>query len=381
MQRFENKAKETLKRDIHISNVVDKRLQETYQMLGLSPAAYKRKNRTKRLSAAAAAAVILCCIVPGAAIASGKLDFFEGFFGNTNRRSTGVIEKEMDTGKGSTITVTIPSKEYVPVDEEKAWEMIGSQVMDEPIEKEIGGHKLRIENFAYDKNGALAYFTLEKAGGITALKGDDMTNLEKGATFFTEESDFNICFWGSEQVDGHENIYIDTENSTSEKMYCYAYILWGESLKEGDIPQLEMMQYPCTFSELYAMDDEEREAAYKDVKTERVKLTDKGQIPVRSIDMGEEGYLEYSPVSMNIDMTKGLGFSEEEAADPGNISYLEIKYKDGTNYVITDREKETENSGYVIGTDTGEYKVMFNRLVDVNEVEEIVVNDVSFVTK
>lgn len=378
MQRFDDKAKKTLKQDIHISDMVDKRLEETYQMLG-GRAVYKKRNRTRRLGTAAAAAVILCCVVPGAAIASGKLVFIEGFFGNENRRTTGVIKQETDTGKGGTITVTIPSKEYVPVDEEKAWELIGSQVMEEPIERELGGHKLRIENFAYDRNGALAYFTLEKAGGVTALTGDDMTNLKKGASF-SEESDFYFRFISGQQIEGFENIYIDMENSTSEKMHCYAYILWEQSLEEGDIPQLEITRYPCTVGELNAMEQEEREAVGDEIKTENIKLTDKGQIPVRSVDMGEEGYLEYSPVSMNIDMAKGMGLSEEEAEDPVNLKYLEIKYKDGDSYIITDCEKEIENSGYVVGAGTW-YKVMFNRLVDTDEIEEIVVNDVIFVVK
>ena len=93
--------------------------------------------------------------------------------------------------------------------------------------------------------------------------------------------------------------------------------------------------------------------------------------------MGKDGYIEYSPVSICIDMSKGLGLSKEEAGDPYYMKHLEIRYTDGSNYIVFDEEDNINNSGYVLGTDEG-YKTVFNRLVETDQIAEIIVNDVSF---
>ena len=99
------------------------------------------------------------------------------------------------------------------------------------------------------------------------------------------------------------------------------------------------------------------------------------------MDLGEKGCIEYSPISIGIDLAKGLGLTKEEAYDPGQQTYLEIKYKDGSSYVIHDSKNNIENSGYVLGgvgaSETWTVTA-FNRLVDINEIQEIIVNDVTF---
>ena len=80
-------------------------------------------------------------------------------------------------------------------------------------------------------------------------------------------------------------------------------------------------------------------------------------------------------------MSKGMGLSEDEAQDPYYMKHMEIKYKDGSSYVVSDSEELIENSGYVLGLTGGVgawYKTVFNRLVDTDEIAEIIVNDVSF---
>ena len=299
-------------------------------------------------------------------------------FGNETKKSTRVIRKEIDNGKGGTITVDIPSKEYVPVDEEKAEKLIGQWVMDEPIVTKIGEHTLTVDSFAYDKNGALMYFILERKGGVTALTGDMNTNLTKGA-YFTEDADFYFYVEAAKDITGADNIYIDMEKSTQEKLYCSSYILWPEGLKEGDSVELVIDKYPSARKELDAMTTEAEESAWWDqTKTERINLTGKGQIPIQCIDLGNDGYIEYSPFSISIDMSKGLGLSEEEASDPYYMKRLEIKYKDGTSYIVSDDAANINNTGYVLGTEDGDYKVTFNRLVDIDQIAEIIVNDVSF---
>lgn len=376
MWEAERRMSDILSQDIQVSDVVNTRLQDTYEIIKKRQKTAGQKHTNRKNWHAAAAAVIICCAVPTVVYASVKSGFFEGMFGNTTKKSTGVIHREIDDGKGGKVAVDIPSKEYVAVDEAKAEELMGQWVMDEPVTKTIGEHTLTIESFAYDRNGALLYFTLEREDGVKALAGDEDTNLTKGA-MFTDEADFYFCVNCGEDIFAGENIYVDTKKSTEDKLYCSEYILWSESLKEGDVPQISIEEYPCTRGELFTMSEEEYQEASAKIRTETIELADKGQIPVTSIDLGENGYLEYSPMAISVDMSKGMGLSREEAQDPYYLNHLEIKYKDGSSYIISDKEQNIANSGYELGTDVW-YKTAFNRLVDINEIAEIIVNDRSF---
>ena len=75
-----------------------------------------------------------------------------------------------------------------------------------------------------------------------------------------------------------------------------------------------------------------------------------------------------------------MGLSKEEAEDPYYLESIEIVYKDKESYVVCDKEKNAENSSYQLGAGTY-YKTVFNRLVDVDEIEKIMVNGVEFGVK
>ena len=229
----EKRLRDILGREIQVSETVNQRLQDTYSILEKKHLTFaKQKHYRKNLRIAAVIAAIICLGIPGVVYASVKSGFFEGMFGNETKKSTDVIHTEIDDGKGKTVAVDIPSKEYVPVDEEKAEKLLGQWVMDEPILTKIGEHTLTIQSFAYDKNGALMYFTLEREGGVTALTGDMDTNLTKGA-YFTNDSDFYFRIEAAEEIVGADNTYVDMEKSTGEKLYCSSYILWPEEVKDG----------------------------------------------------------------------------------------------------------------------------------------------------
>lgn len=274
--------------------------------------------------------------------------------------------------------------------------------MDEPVVKQIGEHTLTIESFVYDSTGAVMYYTLERKGGVTALRGDEDTNVAKGA-MFTDDVDFRFdvrCGGKDEKEEdlifAGDNTYVDLEKSTQERLYCTSYLLWSENLKEGDIPKLVITRYPDTLKELdklrpdlTGMSKEEAadESLYKEyneamakTETEVIDLSEKGQVPDKSIDLGADGHLVYSPIAIRVDMSKGMGLSGDETMDPYFMKYLEIRYKDGSSYIVSDSENLIENSGYVLGADVW-YKTVFNRLVDTDEIAEIIVNDKSFPVK
>lgn len=400
MRETEKQMKDILSQDVQVSDVVNQRLRDTYKILERKQeSSGKQKYFRKNLRIAAAVAAILCCAVPSMVYASVKSGFFEAIFGNTTKKSSDVIHVEVDNGKGGTTAVDIPSKEFVAVDEAKAEGLIGQWVMDEPITREIGDHTLTVENFIYDKNGALMYFTLGCKGGVKALRWDEISNAAKGAVF-TEKVDFYFQVECGENgtedfIFAGNNIYVDTEKSTDELLYCTSYMLWNRTLKEGDAPHLMIAKYPDTLEEINklmpdttGMSNEEAkdqslwkayDEAMAKTQIENIDLSGKGQIPVKRVDLDEYGYLEYSPIAIaiNLDIFKGMGFSEDEAQDLCNLKHLEIKYKDGSSYIISDSENLIENNGYVLGSPEGN-KTVFNRLVDTNEIAQIIVNDVSF---
>lgn len=365
MKYSDKNMRKILSQDIQIPQEVESRIQDAYEQL---PKREFRRQRTLRPAAAALA--FLCIALPVVTYASVKTEFFQAMFGNDAKPSNQAIHKEIDDGKGGKTAVTIPSKEYVPVNDEEAETAIGEWVSNESIERKIGSHILSIKNFVYDKNGALMYFTLEKEGGVTALRGDQETNLSKGASF-TDEADFYFICETKKGVVGFDNIYVNTVKGSSDKMYCSTYILWEHTLEDGDVPYLTLDTYPCPRSEL---------TESTEIATEKIKLTDKEPVPTHVIDLGDQGYLEYSPISLVVDMAKGFGLSEEQAQDPYCLKHLEILYKDKSNYVICDKNNNIENSGYILGRES-HYTTMYNRLVDVDAIEKIIVNGTEFPVK
>ena len=368
MMLHEKRIKSILKQKMEISDTVSRRIGETYRMVRENSDAVKKPVQSRKVSyVAAVLAAVLCVGIPGGVYAAVEGDFFENMFGNGTKEWIDASIETIPDGKGKNVQVTLPAHEYVTVDKSRAEELIGRYVMDAPVVKKIGEHTLCVEGIAYDKNGMLMSFTIEREGGVTALAGNNETNRTKGA-YFAESSDFYFHVESKAGITGYENIYVDTQKSTDEKWYCYNYILWEESLSDADIPQLVIDNYPVARKDL--KED-------SDIKTEILELGVKGQIPVQNIDMGDLGYLEYSPISLGVDMAKGMGLSKTEAEDPYYLERIEIKYKDGSSYIVSDKENNIESSGYVCGTGTW-YKVAFDRLVDTDEIKEIIVNGVTF---
>lgn len=372
MKFTDREIEKILSEDIQIPDKVNDRICETYDMLRADAGKHQKKGKRRRYSVMAAAAAVICCLaIPGGVYAAVNSDFFDGLFGNATKKSTPAITKEVDNQKGGTTSVTIPAHEYVSVDPKEAEKLVGSGSMTEPVEKQLGEHRLRIENLIYDKNSAFMYFTLERKGGVTMLVANEDTNAAKGA-YFAEDELYRFSIETTEDGWCGSNIYVDTEKSTEDKLCCYAYMLWADEdgLAEGEFPVLSVDKYPCPPADL-------KEEDYDKIETETTILTKEAPVPVQKVDMGDNGYFEYSPVSIAVDLAKGTGLSREDAADPANLWHMELKYKDGSNYVISDAKEHIENSGYALGVGTS-YRTAYNRIVNVDEISEIVINDKTF---
>lgn len=338
----------------------------------------ERKHK-KHIHKLVAAIAFACVVVPATVYAAAThSDFFDSLFGNSTKENIENYDVAVDDGKGGEVIVEMPAREYEAVDAEKAEELIGDKVFDGPIVKQLGDHTLTIESVVYSKYGAQIAFTLEREGGVTMLAGDDFTNQTKGA-WFTEECQHFFYTMGTDGTYGGDMVYIDIEKSTPEKLYCYDYVVL-EGLSEDEGIALDITHYPAPKGELDNMTDEEIDEYYKNTERETLVLSEQGQVPMLAYTSESGGCLEVSSISFCVDMSKGLGLSEEEAYDPVHLNRIEIRYKDGSNYMVWDKESNIDNTGYLCGLlePSGAIAIAFNRLVDTDAVDCILVNDVEY---
>lgn len=332
------------------------------------------RSHSMRVAAAAAAVIFFAPIITNAATNGAFFSRIWGTLGHKNIESHD--ETFLEEGEDP-VTVTYPKREYVDVDPDKAEVLIGDEVSAQPIVKDIGDTKLTITSVVSDGDVAVVEFTLHRDGGVNALNYSQLYNEEKGA-WFSEESTFVFLFENCS-----ENIFVDLERSTKDTLYCYDYMakdVFGE--KTSDLT-LKLLQYPCTGQELHSADDKAYEQYMAQTKTERITIPIEKEVEKLRYTNSDGGLLTLSSLGMKVDLSKGLGLSQEEAYNPHNIYYLAVNYKDGTNYVVLDSARdgihdcpeEIDNTSYLCGDLSLHTTFVFNRLVDSAEVESVTVNE------
>lgn len=331
-------------------------------------------NRYAKVAVACALVLVANPLIANAAT-NGEL--FSRIWGTLTRSDVKSHDEVVyDEEKGTSYTVTYPERDYEEVDVQKADELIGKEMSYPSITKDIDGTTLTILSAVRDHNAAVVEFTLEKDGGVDALNYSQLDNEANGA-WFSDAS----TFW-FKIGDGGENIFVDLKKSTDDKLYCYDYMTLDSA--KGSL-MMEIQEYPCTRGEYIADDDEIASKITK--STISIPLADNVNSVKYINDNG--GSVEISPLSIKIDMENGLGLSKEEAYDPWNCYYVSVNYKDGTNYVVREHEKsgkhtcdvEIDNSSYGCSSLDNQLTYVFNRLVDVDEVSSITINDVEYTCK
>ena len=89
------------------------------------------------------------------------------------------------------------------------------------------------------------------------------------------------------------------------------------------------------------------------------------------------GVLELSPISLSIDMGKGLGLTNLEAYDPIHLNTMSIHYTDGSSYQVYDKDGYVDNTAYMCGgcgAAQTEIMLLFNRLIDPSKIDYVEVN-------
>lgn len=329
------------------------------------------KNMYAKIAVACALVVVASPLIANAATNGELFHRIWGTFSRTDVESHDEIVYEEE--KNTSYVVTYPKRDYENMDAEKAEELIGKQMEYPAITREINGTTLTILSAVRDHNAAVVEFTLERKGGVDALNYSQLDNEAKGA-YFSDES----TFW-FKIGDGGENIFVDLSKSTDEKLYCYDYMTLESA---SNAISMEIDEYPCTRGEYIANDDE----IAGQIKKSIISIPFSNIVSSVNYTNNEGGSIEVSPLSIKIDMRQGLGLYQEEAYDPWNCYYVSINYKDGTNYIVCEHEKtgkhtcdvEIDNSSYACSDINDRLTYVFNRLVDVDEISSITINDKEF---
>ena len=354
--------------------------------------AHSKKKAPRRFFMQAVAAAAACIVLPVVVYAAvTHADFYRNAFGNAGRQSVSAHEEVLDDGKGGQLTVTYPEREYVPIDEEMAEALIGSNISSEPVEVQINDHKLTINSAVRDEYAIVMEFTLECETGVTALNYSELDNEAKGA-FMSEESTFSF------RVDGTaENIYVDLEKSTETCLHCYYYglFVFDGPLADGKSPTLDITYADEPLVGIYMNEpldgshmDESLDGSYMDESLDGT--TDKSRIHEAQVAIPAEhtinlltftsdagGVLELSPISLSIDMGKGLGLTNLEAYDPIHLNTMSIHYTDGSSYQVYDKDGYVDNTAYMCGgcgAAQPEIMLLFNRLIDPSKIDYVEVN-------
>lgn len=332
----------------------------------------------------AVAASVILISTPLLANAATNGELFDRIWGNLGKEDITTHEEMVyDADKEASYTVTYPERDYETVDSEKVDELIGENVSYDSIEKQIGDTKLTILASVVDGNSAVVEFTLEKEGGVDALTYSQLDNEDKGAGF-SEEATFDFNF--KECV---EKIYVDLDKSTDDKLYCYDYMVTDAFNHGSNGLTLEINEYPCTRVEVINADEAVYEKILADTKTSTISIPVKSEVETMEYVNEEGGKIEISPLSMKIDMRKGLGLTKEEAYDPGNVFLVSINYEDGSSYVVSEHklkgkhqcEAEIDNSSNACSDLQDNLICIFNRLVDMDNVASVTVNESTYTLK
>ena len=363
---------------------------------------YKRKKKrmlreyrrsytgTKRIYAKAAAAILLLLIVstPIIAYAAVSAGFFDRIWGRITKENIQSHAEVIHDEQGLPFIYTFPKREYVNITPEKVKELIGNHISNETVVKKLGDTTLTILSTVYDGNAGVVEFKLERKGGVNAFDYSQLDNEYQGARF-----SYDPTFW-FHFPECSENILVDLERSTKETLYCYNYITMEpeayDAKEKGII--LEVCEYPCTRGELFGADEDTFNKYVKNTKTSNIAIP--FRLPVKQVKYvnKDNGIVGISPIGMVIDMDTGLGLeqiNEEEGYDPENIYYVSVNYKNGENYIVQEHavqdihscDTKIDNSNACSGNSKGHLVIVFNRLIDTDEIESITVNDVSYTIK
>ena len=339
----------------------------------------KHKAKISKLGVkVVAAASVIAIAAPFAVNAATGGEFFNRIWGNEGKDSieshTEVIVEDgkiRDDGTPVTNEVVMPGIEYVEADPEAAARLIGDRFTSEPVTCTVGDTTITVESVVRDGIGIVAAYTIEREGGVNCLNYSQLDNESKGAWL---SEDTNILF-GFEEGTG--KIWVDLERSTDNKLYCYEYmcdnsVLFGTAGFAPITDHITLMTQEFTMnrSEIYLEEKDDYDQFIREQNEYVIPVADK--LDTKMFYSSDGGSIEISPIAMVWDSTGGTEIKGETISPE---TTLKITYADGSEYLVLD--ENTSSVGYLCGTDTG-FIVLFNRLVDTDNIAKITINGVDY---
>ena len=342
---------------------------------------YHRPQWQKIASIAAAAALFIATPFVVNAATDGEL--FERIWGILGKKDVEAHQELVyEAEKDSSYYIAYPAREYAETDPETVQALIGDCVEELSISQEVDGTTITLLTAVRDNHSAVVALTLEKEGGVDILDYSQLDNESKGAWFSADSTFlFNIGYGG--------NLYVDLDKSTGDKLYCYDYVPLN-TFGNGSL-RMEIEQYPCTLGERDALlaeayGSEQAQAVESGKKTTGLRIPCGNRLGSTEFTNAGGGRIEMSPISMNIDMNTGLGLTAEQAYDPYSAYKIVITYSDGSTYTVIEHEypdvytceEYIDNTSYSCGSLDNEYLLIFNRLVNPEDVVSVTVNGVEY---
>ena len=342
---------------------------------------YSRPQWQRIASIAAAAALFIATPFVVNAATDGEL--FERIWGILGKKDVEAHQELVyEAEKDSSYYIAYPARDYAELDPETAKALIGDCVQELSLSQEVDGTTITRLSAVRDNNSAVVALTLEKEGGVDILDYSQLDNEAKGA-WFSEKSTFlfNIGYGG--------NLYVDLDKSTDDKLYCYDYVPLN-TFGTGSL-RMEIEQYPCTLGERDALlaeeyGSEQAQAVENGKKTTELRIPCEKRLGSTAFTNAGGGQIEMSPISMNIDMNTGLGLTPGQAYDPYSAYKIVITYRDGSTYTVLEHEypdvyacdEYIDNTSYSCGSLDNEFLLIFNRLVDPEDVVSVTVNGIEY---
>ena len=342
---------------------------------------YSRPQWQRITSIAAAAALFIATPFVVNAATDGEL--FERIWGILGKKDVEAHQELVyEAEKDSSYYIAYPARDYAELDPETAKALIGDCVQELSLSQEVDGTTITLLSAVRDNNSAVIALTLEKEGGVDILDYSQLDNEAKGA-WFSEKSTFlfNIGYGG--------NLYVDLDKSTDDKLYCYDYVPLN-TFGTGSL-RMEIEQYPCTLGERDALlaeeyGSEQAQAVENGKKTTELRIPCEKRLGSTAFTNAGGGQIEMSPISMNIDMNTGLGLTPGQAYDPYSAYKIVITYRDGSTYTVLEHEypdvyacdEYIDNTSYSCGSLDNEFLLIFNRLVDPEDVVSVTVNGIEY---
>lgn len=214
---------------------------------------------------------------------------------------------------------------------------------------------MAVEANLYDPitGAGLLYYTVENPNGVSGY------GVSENGEFGWLSENGNIYTL----IETAEKSYIDEAMSTETKLYiCTYYVEYQNTEIQISVGVQEQDSIPLYEGGPMGISNKKYENVTINLATAR-------DIPSLSL---ADGKVEISPIGIRT-------YDEELGFDTASyIHYIALRYKDGSKYVLIDNDGFIDNSMYALGTGLTEryFTVqLFNRIVDINSLSQIILDD------